>query len=116
MEQKFDLHVIADKTKQLIKFYKEEQGFHSIQPSSETAENLNQDDILDFKANMNSNLYDIFDSYLSLEGNIQKRATAGDNQNWIALGDDNVTIEFCGLYKMFHEMSLLASNDSETPQ
>ena len=40
MEQKFDLHAITDKTKQLIKFYKEEQGFHSIQSSSEMAENL----------------------------------------------------------------------------
>ena len=101
MEKKFDIHAIASELKDLIEFYKEEEGLHSIQPSSETAENLNQDDILDFKANLNSNLYDIFDSYLLLEGNLQKRATAGDNQNWIALGTDNVTIEPCGFYKMF---------------
>ena len=113
MENKFNLHDIAESSKDLIKFYKEEEGLHSVQPSSETAENLNQDDILDFKANLNSNLYDIFDSYILLEGNIQKRATVGDNQNWVALGDDNVTIEPCGFYKMFREMSLITSNDTE---
>ena len=84
----------------------------TLQPSGETAENLNQDDILDFKANLNNNLHDVFDSFIFLEGKIQQKLTA--DQNWTDLTPaNNITIEPCGFYKMFKEMKLLASNDVE---
>ena len=54
-----------------MKFFKEERGIHSVQPSAETAEDLNQDDILRFSANITNNPHDFFESKLFL-GDIQK--------------------------------------------
>ena len=95
-----------------MKFFKEERGIYSVQPSAETAEDLNQDDILRFSANISNNPHDFFESKLFLEGDIQKQTAA--NAAWVPVEDaDNVTLELSGFYKMFKEMSLKFSNDSE---
>ena len=95
-----------------MKFFKEERGVHSVQPSAETAEDLNQDDILRFSANISNNPHDFFELKLFLEGDIQKQTAA--NAAWVPVEDaDNVTLELSGFYKMFKEMSLKFSNDSE---
>ena len=56
-----------------MKFFKEERGIHSVQPNAETAEDLNQDDILRFSANISNNPHDFSESKLFLEGDIQKK-------------------------------------------
>ena len=112
MEKKFNLKYVSSKTNEKVKFHKEERGIHSVQPSAETAEDLNQDDILRFSANVSNNPHDFFESKLLLEGNIEKQAAAGGN--WEALANaDNITLELSAFYKMFKEMTLRMSNDSE---
>ena len=44
-----------------------------IKKSAETAEDLNQDDILRFSANISNNPHDFFESKLLLEGSIEKK-------------------------------------------
>ena len=73
MEKKFNLKYVSSKTNEKVKFHKEERGIHSVQPSAETAEDLNQDDILRFSANISNNSHDFFESKLLLEGNIEKK-------------------------------------------
>ena len=45
MEKKFNLKYVNSKSNEKVKFHKEERGIHSVQPSSEMAEDLNQDEI-----------------------------------------------------------------------
>ena len=112
MEKKFDLQYVSKISNEKVKFHKVERGIHSIQPSAETAEDLNQDDILQFTANLTNNPHDVFDSKLFLEGKIQKKGNADDAQ-WVDLEDaDNITLELSVFYKMFKEMSIKAVNDS----
>ena len=95
-----------------MKFFKEEIGIHSVQPSAEMAEDLNQDNILRFSANISNNPHDFFESKLFLEGNIQKQTAV--NATWVPVEDaDNITLELSAFYKMFKEMTLKFSNDSE---
>lgn len=111
MEKKFNLNYVSSKTNEKVKFYKEERSIHSVQPSGETAENLNQDDILQFAANLTNNPHDIFESTLMLEGKIQERADA--NAAWTDLLDaTEVSLELSAFYKMFKEMSIKSANDS----
>ena len=109
--KKFDLKYVSAKSNEKVKFFKKERGIHSVQPSAETAEDLNQDDILRFSASISNNPHDFFESKLFLEGDIQKQTAA--NADWLPVEDaDNVTLELSGFYKMF-KMSLKFSNDSE---
>ena len=80
MEKKFNLQYVSKKSNEKVKFHKVERGIHSVQPSGETAENLNQDDIIQFTANLTNNPHDVFDSKLFLEGEIQKKGNAADAQ------------------------------------
>ena len=67
------------------------RGIHSVQLSAETAEDLNQDDILHFSANISNNPHDFFESKLLL-GDIQKQTA--DNAAWVAVEEaDNITLE-----------------------
>ena len=61
MEKKFNLKYISSKSNEKVKFYKEEISIHTVQPSSETAEDLNQDDILQFNANLSNNPHNLYD-------------------------------------------------------
>ena len=74
--KKFDLKYVSGKSNEKVKFFKEERGIYSVQPSAETAEDLNQDDILHFSASISNNPHDFFDSKLFLEGDIQKQTAA----------------------------------------
>ena len=110
MEKKFNLKYVSSKSKEKVKFHREERGIRSVQPNSETAEDLNQDDILQFNANLSNNPHDLCDSKLFLEGKIQKKSNA-QNAEWEDLANaDNMTLAF---YKMFKEMTLRTENDSE---
>ena len=113
MEKKFNLKYVSSKTNEKVKFYKEERGIFSVQPGVETSENLNQDDILRFSANVSNNPHDFFDSKLLIEGNIEKKDAAND-AHWEAIADaDNMTLELSAFYKMFKQMTLRINNDSE---
>ena len=58
IEKKFNLKYVSSKSDEKVKFHKE-RGIHSVQLSSETAEDLNQDDILQFNANLSNNPHDL---------------------------------------------------------
>ena len=67
---------------------------------------------LRFSANVSNNPHDFFESKLLLEGHIEKQAAV--DGNWEALANaDNITLELSAFYKMFKEMTLRMSNDSE---
>ena len=116
-KKKFNLKYVSSKSNEKVKFYKEDRSIHSVQPSSETAEELNQDGILQFYANLSNNPHDFYDSKLFLEGKIQKKG-AGANAQWEELdrtnaNADNITLELSAFYKMFKEMALRTETDSE---
>ena len=58
----FDFIYVSATLNEKVKILKEERGIHSVQPSAETAEHLNQDDILRFSANISNNPHDFFES------------------------------------------------------
>ena len=95
-----------------MEFHKEERDFLSVQSSVETDKDLNQDDTLRFLANISNNPHDFFESKLLLEWNVEKQTV--DNVAWVPLVDaDNITLELSALYKVFNEITLRFSNDSE---
>ena len=114
MDLKYDLNAISQITNRSVLLYKESQSYHYVQPSSETAEDLNQDGNIDFICNLTSSKYDLFDSGLLIEGQFQQRLTQGtaEEQTWKAV-TDNITLENNALLRIFKEMSLKSSADTE---
>ena len=110
MEDKFNLNLISKQTTSQINYYQEYKGYNTVQASSETAENLNIDDVIKFNATLTNDAFDVFDSFLLLEGILQKSADAG--VTWAALaGTDNIELELNGFLKLFKEMSIYSSTD-----
>ena len=97
MEGKFNLHAIANQTTEKINYYQEYKGFNTVQVSAETAENLNIDDVLRFNATLTNDTFDVFASFLLLEGSLQKSADAGVTWTNI-LAADNITLELNGFF------------------
>lgn len=113
MERQFNLHEISNLTTSKLKFYKEQRGFHSVQPSSETSENLNQDDIIRLEASLTNDSFDVFDSNLLMEGKLQKKLTTEAETAWVDIVSttDDITLELNGILRMFKEMVIYSNTD-----
>ena len=112
MQRKFKLNEVSQLSHQSINIYKDEKGIYSVQPSGDTSENLNQDDVLDFQATLGNKQYDVFDSNLFFEGVLQQKVKTAADNTWAPI-TDNVTLESNAFTKLYNEIKLLDINGTE---